>query len=108
MLMTCGFVSLLLASLTWLINIHKKQEWGYPLYVFGTNPLFIYIVVGMLATLLEVTTVGESSLQEKTHTSIWSILADAYLASLVYGLLLTGFNYLIVWRLYKKQLFIKI
>ena len=91
-----------------LIDIRKKQKWGYPFHVFGTNPLFIYIVAGVLATLLEVITVGESSLQEKIYTSIWSVLADAHLASLIYGLLFIGFNYLIVWGLYKKQLFIKI
>ena len=53
-----------------LIDIRKKQKWGYPFHVFGTNPLFIYIVAGVLATLLEVITVGESSLQEKIYTSI--------------------------------------
>jgi len=58
--------------------------------------------------LLEVITVGESSLQEKIYTSIWSVLPDAHLASLIYALLFIGFNYLIVWGLYKKQLFIKI
>ena len=105
---TCGFASLLLVFLTWLIDIRKKQKWGYPFHVFGTNPLFIYIVAGVLATLLEVITVGESSLQEKIYTSIWSVLPDAHLASLIYGLLFIGFNYLIVWGLYKKQLFIKI
>ena len=107
-LVTCGFASLLLVFLTWLIDIRKKQKWGYPFHVFGTNPLFIYIVAGVLATLLEVITVGESSLQEKIYTSIWSVLPDAHLASLIYGLLFIGFNYLIVWGLYKKQLFIKI
>ena len=107
-LVTCGFASLLLVFLTWLIDIRKKQKWGYPFHVFGTNPLFIYIVAGVLATLLEVITVGESSLQEKIYTSIWSVLPDAHLASLIYALLFIGFNYLIVWGLYKKQLFIKI
>ena len=40
-LVTCGFASLLLVFLTWLIDIRKKQKWGYPFHVFGTNPLFI-------------------------------------------------------------------
>lgn len=70
---------------------------------FGTNPLFIYIVAGVLATLLEVITVGGSSLQEKIYTSIWSVLPDAHLASLIYALLFIGFNYLIVWVLYKSK-----
>ena len=47
-LVTCGFASLLLVFLTWLIDIRKKQKWGYPFHVFGTNPLFIYIVAGVI------------------------------------------------------------
>ena len=48
-LVTCGFASLLLVFLTWLIDIRKKQKWGYPFHVFGTNPLFIYIVAGVFS-----------------------------------------------------------
>ena len=69
---------------------------------------FIYVVAGVLATLLEVITVSGISLQGKVYTSILLILPDAYLASLIYGLLFIGFNYLIVWGLYKKRIFIKI
>ena len=107
-LVTCGFASLFLVFLTWLIDIRKKQKWAYPFHVFGTNPLFIYVVAGVLATLLEVITVSGISLQGKVYTSILLILPDAYLASLIYGLLFIGFNYLIVWVLYKKRIFIKI
>ena len=107
-LVTCGFASLFLVLLTWLIDIRKKQKWAYPFHVFGTNPLFIYVVAGVLATLLEVITVSGISLQGKVYTSILLILPDAYLASLIYGLLFIGFNYLIVWGLYKKRIFIKI
>ena len=53
-------------------------------------------------------TVSGISLQGKVYTSILLILPDAYLASLIYGLLFIGFNYLIVWGLYKKRIFIKI
>ena len=102
------FASLFLVFLTWLIDIRKKKKWAYPFHVFGTNPLFIYVVAGVLATLLEVITVSGISLQGKVYTSILLILPDAYLASLIYGLLFIGFNYLIVWGLYKKRIFIKI
>lgn len=107
-LVTCGFASLFLVLLTWVIDIRKKQEWGYLFHVFGTNPLFIYVVAGVLATLLEVIKVNEMKLQEKIYNFIFAVFSDAYFASLVYGLLFVGFNYLIVWRLYKKRIFIKI
>lgn len=107
-LVTCGFASLFLVFLTWLIDIRKQQKWGDFFHVFGTNPLFIYVVAGVLATLLEVITVGGISLQEKIYTFILAVGLDAHLASLIYGLLFIGFNYLIVWGLYKKRIFIKI
>lgn len=107
-LVTCGFASLFLVFLTWLIDIKKQQKWGYAFHVFGTNPLFIYVVAGVLATVLAVIPVGDTSLQGKIYQSIVAVFRDAYLASLIYGLLFIGFNYLIVLVLYKKRIFIKI
>lgn len=107
-LVTCGFASLFLVFLTWLIDIRKKQKWGYAFHVFGTNPLFIYVIAGVLATLLEVIPAGDVSLQGRIYQSILFVFRDAYLASLIYGLLFIGFNYLIVLVLYKKRIFIKI
>lgn len=107
-LVTCGFASLFLVFLTWLIDIKKQQKWAYPFRVFGTNPLFIYVVAGVLATLLGIIPVGDTSLQGKIYLSIASVFRDTYLSSLVYGLLFIGFNYLIVLVLYKKRIFIKI
>lgn len=107
-LTTCGFASLFLVLLTWVIDIRKKQKWGYPFQVFGTNPLFIYVVACILATLLEVIPVGKGAMQEKIYTSIFVLFPDAHLASFIYGFLFICVNYLIVLALYKKRIFIKI
>ena len=107
-LVTCGFASLFLVFLTWVVDIKKRHKWGYVFHVFGTNPLFIYVVAGVLTTMLAVIPVGDISLQGKIYRSILLIFRDAHLASLIYGLLFIGFNYLIVLFLYKKQIFIKI
>ncbi len=107
-LVTCGFTSLFLVFLTWVVDIKKRHKWGYVFHVFGTNPLFIYVVAGVLTTMLAVIPVGDISLQRKIYRSILLIFRDAHLASLIYGLLFIGFNYLIVLFLYKKQIFIKI
>lgn len=107
-LVTCGLASLFLVFLTWLIDIRKEQKWGYAFHVFGTNPLFIYVVAGVLATLLEVIPTGDTSLQNQIYQLMLSAFVNVHLASLFYGLLFIGFNYLIVLILYKKRIFIKI
>lgn len=107
-LVTCGFASLFLVLLTWLVDIRNCRLWGYPFRVFGTNPLFIYVVAGVVATLFETIAVGDTCLQEKIYTAVRVVLPDAYMASLAYALLFVCLNFLIVWGLYRKRIFIKI
>ncbi len=89
-----------------LIFVKNRNGVSFP--CFWHESVVQYVVAGVLATLLEVITVSGISLQGKVYTSILLILPDAYLACLIYGLLFIGFNYLIVWILYKKRIFIKI
>ncbi len=102
------FCFLFLVFLTWLIDIRKNRN-GRILSMFLARIRCSSMCgrcVGYSAR--EVITVSGISLQGKVYTSILLILPDTYLASLIYGLLFIGFNYLIVWGLYKKRIFIKI
>lgn len=48
-LYTCGLASLLLGVLLWLIDIEGKAKWFVPFESFGVNPMFIFVLSGVLA-----------------------------------------------------------
>ena len=74
-LVTCGFASLLLVFLTWLIDIRKSRN-GDILSMFWYESI-VYLYSGRCVSYFAGgITVGESSLQEKIYTSIWSVLPD--------------------------------
>ena len=51
-LLTCGLASLLLALLMWLIDICGKGQWLMPFESFGVNPMFIFVLSGVLAIIM--------------------------------------------------------
>ena len=51
-LVTCGFASLFLALLIWIIDINGKKKWTLFFESFGINPLYLYVQGDILAVLL--------------------------------------------------------
>lgn len=51
-LLTCGLASLLLALLMWMIDIRCKGRWATMFESFGVNPMFIFVLSGVLAIIM--------------------------------------------------------
>lgn len=102
-LVTCGFGSLLLALLMYLIDIRQKKRWTTFFEAFGINPLYLYVqseIVGM--------SFSACGLCSATMENILTPCFGNYLASLVWALLFVLLNFLPGYILYKKQIYIKI
>lgn len=106
-LITCGLAYLTLVLLTWIIDINKKSKWCLSFQAFGTNPLFIYIVASLLATILEVPIFG-IGITEIIYTTLYNFIGIPKMASLVYALLYITINGSLAYILFKKRIFIKI
>lgn len=107
-LVTSGFVSLLLMLLISVVDIDQKRTWVYPFVDFGTNPLFIYVIASLFAKCLNAITIDDVSLQERIYLSIRGMMGDAYASSLAYALLFVSANWVFVHILYRKRIFIKL
>lgn len=111
-LVTCGFASLLLALLIWIIDIKQKKKWCVFFESFGVNPLFIYIVAGILSILLgNISFVynGEWITIKNFVYTVWlSPVFGNYLGSLIYALCFVFINWIIGHILYKKRIYIKL
>jgi predicted acyltransferase len=112
-LYTCGFASLFLGILLWIIDIKGYARWTAPFQVFGMNPIFIYGFAEFLAITFWLkaahSPTGEPvSITSWIYNSIYLPIAGTYISSLLYALSFTFICWLIGWILFKKRIFIKI
>lgn len=109
---TCGLASLLLALLMWLIDIRGKAGWVVPFESFGVNPMFIFVLSGVLAIIM-------ANIRFEVGGDMYSVWGFFYkrlmqplfgdkggslACALIYDAVLWGIAY----PLYKKQIYIKI
>ena len=111
-LTTTGFAAQLLAILIWIIDINKRIKWSRFFHSFGINPLFIYVLAGVLANLfgsIKMSHAGESiSLSRYAYSVLIQPWAGNYFGSLVYALFFVSICWVAGYILYKKDIYIKI
>ena len=107
-----GLILLLLATLVWCIDIKGWTQAAQPLKVYGTNPLFIYVLAWLWSVLIGQlifipTEAGSVSLYQLGF-ELLALVFPAKLASFVFALLhVIGFWYLSL-LLYKRNIIIKL
>jgi len=112
-LYTCGFASLLLGMLLWIIDIKGLTKWTKLFLIFGMNPLFIYAFSEFLAisTFIKVAQSQEGEpvdMASWIYNTIFLPLAGTYNGSLLYALTFTMICWLVGWFLFNKKIFIKL
>ena len=109
---TCGLASLLLALLMWLIDIRGKAGWIVPFESFGVNPMFIFVLSGVLAIIMA----NIRFVVGGDMYSIWGFFYKRLMqplfgdngGSLACALIYDAVLWCIAYPLYKKQIYIKI
>lgn len=111
-LTTCGFGAQFLSLLIWIIDMKGKVAWSRFFESFGINPLFMYVLAAVLATLLGNIRFFYNGDIISVRSFIYDIVLvpvlGNYPASLAYALLFVGFNWIIGYQLYKRRIYIKI
>ena len=111
-LTTTGFAAQLLGLLIWIIDINKRSKWSRFFHSFGINPLFIYVLAGILANVIgnvKITHAGEAiSLKGYIYSVLIQPWTGAHFGSLVYALFFVSLCWLAGYILYKRDIYIKI
>ncbi len=111
-LVTCGLASMLLALLTWIIDVKGKKSWSKFFEVFGVNPLFLFVLSDFFAIVFGAFTfpVGDKQMNVVgfVYTQLLSPVFGQYGGSLVYSLLFIALNWVIGYQLYKRKIYIKL
>lgn len=111
-LATCGFASLALGLLVYLIDV-RGQRTSAPsaqpgrtvalCLIFGTNPLFLYVVSELLGILF-----GAAGWKDGVYGVLLSAIPNGYWASVAYASLFTALHALLGYPLWKRRIFIKL
>ncbi len=111
-LVTCGLASMLLALLTWIIDVKGKKSWSKFFEVFGVNPLFLFVLSDFFAIVFGAFTfpVGDKLMNVTgfVYSQLLSPVFGQYGGSLVYSLLFIALNWVIGYQLYKRKIYIKL
>jgi predicted acyltransferase len=103
-----GWSLVVLAGLMVLIELFKVTKWTYFFEVFGKNPLFIYILSGVLIQLLIIIRVNGSSLNGWIYQNLFLSWSSGENASLAFAVSYTLVLWLIGLWMMKKKIFIKV
>lgn len=111
-LTTTGFAAQLLAILIWIIDINKRSKWSRFFHSFGINPLFIFVLAGVLSNIFGNVKIAHAgkviSLKGYSYSVMIQPWAGDYFGSLVYALVFISICWLAGYILYKKNIYIKI
>ena len=112
---TAGMALQLLAICYWLVDIKGYRRWAKPFVIFGVNALALFVFSGLLARLmtdkhwqLPRANGSMGNLQGFIFDHLFASWATPINASLLYALTYILFWLLLMWLLYRKNIYIKV
>jgi predicted acyltransferase len=110
---TGGMALLLLGFCYWLIEIKNYRRWAWPFKVFGVNAITLFVGTGLMAKLMGLWKIPRASgaqgnLQTFIYERLFASWAQPFDASLLYAVCFLLLWLLLMWLLYRKEIFIKI
>ena len=108
-LLTVGIDCILLVSLIYITDYLQRTRWTYFFQVFGKNPLFIYLLSELGATLLWFFRIGEKKqpLYSWLYQNIYQH-AGAYFGSFLFALSVMLVCWLVGYWLDKRRIYVRV
>ena len=111
-LFTAGMALNLLGLLYWAIDVRGRSRWAWPLYVFGSNALLVFVLSGLAARLLGLWTVADDG----GRVSAWHYAYEHAFASWagpLNGSLFCALAFVLIWLgvmawFYRKGWFVRL
>ncbi len=108
-----GLAMIFLAACIYLMDMRGWKAPVKPFLVFGSNPLFAFVLSGVLVKTMNLFKITDAEGNSRglyywIYKNIFFPIDAGKLGSLLFALAFTGFVWLICWVLYRRKIFIKI
>ncbi|MFD1094548.1 acyltransferase family protein [Salegentibacter chungangensis] len=107
-LLSTGWDLIILGVLILIIEIAGLKKWTYFFEAFGKNPLFIFIMSGLVVMLMNVIWVNGGALKTWLYNNMYLSWLSSYNASLAFALSYMLLMWLLGYWLDKKKIYIKV
>jgi predicted acyltransferase len=107
-LLTVGIDVMILSVLIYVIDMYNRRDWTYFFVVFGRNPLFIYMMAGLIVQFMWMIPVGDKNLQSWLYKNVFGSFAAPVHASFLFAISYMLFNWLIGLALDKRKIYIRV
>lgn len=108
-----GIAMLFLGVIYWLVDVLDFKSWTKPFVIYGMNPLFAYILSGLLVDTAvhirwQTADGGTTNLWSSLYQTLFQPFLSPLNASLAFAIMNVLICFLAVWVLYRKKIFIKV
>lgn len=106
-MVTTGIDLIIIGALLYIIEIRKSVEWTGFFVIFGKNPLFIYIVAGMLMEIIDLIFPG-THFYKWINVNFYQVIAPGPIGSLLFALSFMLICWLVGYLLDKRKIYIRV
>lgn len=106
-LYTGGLAMVVLAFFIWLMDVKGKESYFKPFVEFGSNPLFLFVLAGVIAKTLSRIKIDGLGTYQWLYKNVFLHLGSHF-GSLMQALTFIVIMWLIAHILYKKKIYIKV
>ena len=106
-LLTIGLDCVILGAIIYLMDFRSQAVKFGVFTTFGKNPLFVYLLSGLIAKMMYMTPFGDSSLYGWTYENLFAWIGGK-LGSFAFALFITAICYLVAVWLDKRKIYIKL
>jgi predicted acyltransferase len=110
---TAGMACVSIATISWIIDVRGVIRWSRPFVIYGINPIVAFVGSGMMArliyTLWKLDFRGNPTpVQAVVYETVFHSWLEPRNASLAFAVCFVAFWYLVLWALWRKNIFIKV
>lgn len=112
-LYTSGLAAMILAFCFWIIDVNRYSRFTMPFVVYGKNAITVFFLSGLLPSTMNMIKMtnadgSESGLQSWLYDNVFSTNFSTVNASLAWAISQILFWFIILYILYRKNIFIKV
>jgi len=107
-LLSTGWDLIIIALLILVIELWKLKGWTYFFEVFGKNPLFIFVLSGLVVMVMSIILVNSEGLKTSIYKNGFLSWLTDYNASLFYAICYVILMWLVGYIMDKRKIYIKV